>query len=151
TRSGRFAAVTNVRSGDPRRGERSRGELVAGFVAGSDTPARYAAAVAHRSGEYGPFNLLVGDVAAAFAASSLSATAWALEPGIHVFSNGPAQARWPKVRRLESAFTAICAEVENAPSPAAGAASLLSGTVPTPVETRLLDLLADTSQPDDAE
>ena len=38
TRDGRFAAVTNVRAGPPRRGRRSRGALVADFVRGADLP-----------------------------------------------------------------------------------------------------------------
>ena len=39
TRDGRFAAVTNVRAGPPRRGKRSRGALVADFVRGNDSAA----------------------------------------------------------------------------------------------------------------
>jgi uncharacterized protein with NRDE domain len=138
-RDRRFAAVTNVRTGEPRRGVRSRGELVADFVGGSDSAARYAAAVARRRGDYGPFNLLLGDTVGAFAASSLSADAWALEPGVHVFSNGPVQARWPKVRRLEAAFAAASTIVDNAALLADAAASLLSGAIPTPFEMQLLD------------
>jgi uncharacterized protein with NRDE domain len=41
SRTGRFAALTNVREGGARSGGRSRGELVADFLAGEQDPGAY--------------------------------------------------------------------------------------------------------------
>ena len=62
TRHGRFAALTNYR--DPQRqvaGKRTRGDLVAGFLRGTASPADYAAGVTQSGGDYNGFNLLIAD------------------------------------------------------------------------------------------
>jgi len=141
-RSGRFASVTNVRSGAPHRAPRSRGELVAAFVRGAATPSNYAAEVAARSGEYGPFNLIVGDRQSAAAASSTSPRSWALDRGVHVFSNGAPGSEWPKEQRITARFTALLegAEAQRSPSSAPGARV---GDI-EPRDDVLLELLTDT-------
>ena len=126
-RNGRFAAVTNVRTGTPRRGIRSRGDLVADFVRGSTPPDRYAADVAKEREDFGPFNLIVGDWRSAWGASSLTPAPWRFDDGIHGLSNGPAQSHWPKTQRLNDRFAAS-----------------LSGN-----DSDWLDLLGDTSMPRD--
>ncbi len=126
-RNGRFATVTNVRTGMPRSGKRSRGDLVAGFVRGSTPPDRYAADITDARDDFGPFNLIVGDLQSAWGASSLSSSAWRFDDGVHVLSNGPAQSHWPKTQRLSDRFAAS-----------------LSGD-----DGGWLDLLADTSVPRD--
>ena len=103
-RSGRFAAVTNVRSGIPARGLLSRGDLVAGFVRGVETPEHYAHGISARHDEYGPFNLAVGDGEAVWGVSSVKHEPWRLPPGIHVLSNGAPDAHWPKTQRLRTDF-----------------------------------------------
>jgi len=147
-RSGRFAAITNVRSGSPRRGTRSRGELVATFARGSVTPASYARETAADRAEFGPFNFVVGDREAVACASSLRDEAWSLEPGVHVLSNGPPDVPWPKAARLRERFLALYAGVEERKPSDSGTA--FSEAV-EPEEAALLDLLADVSQPPDAE
>jgi uncharacterized protein with NRDE domain len=153
-RNGRFAAVTNVRSGQPRRGPRSRGELVAGFVRGTDTPAYYAAEVARRSGEYGPFNLIVGDRRGAAGASSALPRSWAFGRGVNVLSNGPPGADWPKVRRLRERFEALLQSVEvDNPAHHGAAPSHAADGEPGrwPDDAVLLDLLGDIGTAPDAE
>jgi uncharacterized protein with NRDE domain len=103
-RNGRFAAVTNVRSGIPARGPRSRGDLVAGFVRGTETPQHYAGAISARHEEYGPFNLVIGDGAAVWGVSSAKHEPWRLLAGVHVLSNGAPDVRWPKTQRLRIDF-----------------------------------------------
>jgi uncharacterized protein with NRDE domain len=103
-RNGRFAAVTNVRTGLPQRGARSRGDLVAYFVRGLDSARDYATAIAAQRHEYGPFNLVVGDSESHWGVSSLEAQPWQFAHGIHVLSNGPCDAQWPKVRILRDRF-----------------------------------------------
>jgi uncharacterized protein with NRDE domain len=131
-RSGRFAAVTNVRSGSMQRGARSRGELVGNFVGGAASPQEYAKDVAIRRAQYGPFNLVVGDDETAYAASSLAENAWQLARGIHVLSNSPPGEEWPKARFLRTAF----------------ASCLHEGRLD---DATLLDLLGNSTQPDEAE
>jgi uncharacterized protein with NRDE domain len=131
-RNGRFAAITNVRSGQPRRGIRSRGELVATFASGAATPVSCAAETASHRDEFGPFNFVIGDREAAACASSLRGEAWSLGPGVHVFSNGPPDAAWPKALRLREGFLALSHERESG-------------------DGAMLDLLADVAQPSDDE
>jgi uncharacterized protein with NRDE domain len=144
-RNGRFAAITNVRSGKPRRGPRSRGELVAGFVRGAATPGSYAAETALHREEFGPFNFVVGDHAAVACASSLRGESWPLGPGVHVLSNGPPDADWPKVARLRERFLALVAADPDRESLVAGAPSREADVD----DGALLDLLADDVQPPD--
>ena len=103
-RNGRFAVVTNVRSGIPARGLRSRGDLVADFVRGVDSPERYANALSARRDEYGPFNLVIGDRSAVWGVSSVKHDPWCLSSGIHVISNGAPDVHWPKTERLRAGF-----------------------------------------------
>jgi len=129
TREGRFAAVTNVRTGPPRRGKRSRGALVADFVRGAESASEYAQRISFVRDEFGPFNLVVGDRDGAWGASALSETAWRFGDGVHVLSNGPPSPRWPKAQLLDDAFSnALRAKSD---------------------DEGLLDLLGDVSQPDD--
>ncbi|MGH8122562.1 MAG: NRDE family protein [Rudaea sp.] len=131
-RSGRYAAVTNVRSGSLVSAPRSRGELVGDFVAGKAAPADYVAAVAQRRGDYAPFNLIVGNATAAWFVSSIDGVMRHLARGIHAFSNGSLEDEWPKMRRLRAHFTTMLqsGEIDNA---------------------AWLALLADTEQPQDGE
>lgn len=129
---GRYAAVTNLRNGLPATAPRSRGQLVAGFLRGTQSPAPHLAAVRAEMDAYGPFNLIVGDAHGAWLLSSGSTQIHHLERGIHVVSNGPYGTRWPKTDRLGRAFA------ERAGDPGAHG-------------DRWLTLLADDAQPDDAE
>ncbi len=102
SRSGRFAAITNVR--DPNAGEqqapRSRGELTASFLHGDETPMAYLQGLAKRTTEYQGFNLLVGDgvTLAYLHGDRLEAQEpRALAPGIYGLSNAALDVPWPKV------------------------------------------------------
>lgn len=95
TRGLRFAAVTNVRGAIRTPENRSRGELVSGFLRGSDAPETYVENVAQRKAEYASFHLLAGRIGGDLAI--LSETPEVLQPGIHGFSNAPSGIRWPKV------------------------------------------------------
>ncbi|HPW82765.1 MAG TPA: NRDE family protein, partial [Rhodoferax sp.] len=62
SRSGRLAAITNYRTPVPARDNTpSRGELVAGFLQGSQSAMEYLQALSDRAQDYNPFNLLVFD------------------------------------------------------------------------------------------
>ena len=131
-RNGRFAAVTNVRTGRQTTAPRSRGALVADFVGATIAAEQYAATVAAQREQYGPFNLVVGDREQALFVSSIDGVPRRLESGVHAFSNGSREDEWPKMRRLREGFS-----------------TLLRGA--PPADSALLDLLADTRQPDDVE
>lgn len=98
TRSGRWAALTNVR--DPRErklGAPSRGELVAGFLRGGASAAAYAAGVAAE--RYAGFNLVVGDAAGVWYLSNRAGPPRRLGPGVYGVSNAQLDTPWPKVER----------------------------------------------------
>lgn len=98
TRSGRFAAVTNLRGA--LRKELSRGELVSNFVKGTQTPLEYAKSI--EVDRYSGFHLLVGELNRDLVL--LSGMVQPLGPGIHGLSNAPAGERWPKVDAAEAAM-----------------------------------------------
>lgn len=96
TRSGRFAALTNVRNPSARPGPRSRGHLVRDFLDSDSSPADFIARLRHRASDYSPFNLLLGD------GEQLHYTnhhgEWRqLQPGIYGLSNATLDTPWPKV------------------------------------------------------
>ncbi|EED31867.1 hypothetical protein NOR53_3315 [gamma proteobacterium NOR5-3] len=104
SRSGRIAAITNIR--DPAAGDRSalrsRGELTHNFLAGGASPETYLAEIADRIGDYQGFNLLVGDRQSLWYLHGNAADKTpprALAPGIYALSNAALDVPWPKVRR----------------------------------------------------
>lgn len=114
TRSGRFAAVTNIR--DPSQAElkpRSRGELTRDFLAGAMSPATYCDSLRAHFEEFAGFNLLVGDRENLYYVNNFAGRIEALAPGIYGLSNGQINSDWPKVKlgrarlaqRLENAAT----------------------------------------------
>jgi len=92
---GRFAAVTNIRDPERPLGLRSRGSLVADYLRGSDSAARYAARAVRVGATFGAFNLLLFDGRELHFASNRAA-ATRLDTGLHAFSNAPPGTEWPK-------------------------------------------------------
>lgn len=128
--NGRMAAVTNIRLLNVQRGARSRGDLVREFVAGSACAADYVAGLQRHMADYAPFNLVVADRTEAWCLESPTARAQRLRAGVHLVSNGPLDAPWPKMQRLRTLFEQAIADGAD--------------------DAALLDLLADRWQPDDA-
>jgi len=128
---GRFAAVTNVRSGIPATAPRSRGALVRDFVLGSALPEDHLAQIHAVIDQYGPFNLVVGQAGAAWLLSSTGGEPRRLAPGVHAISNGAPGVVWPKTTRLAQGFAAWSSARAHD-------------------ETAALDLLLDRSHPQDA-
>lgn len=129
---GRFAAVTNLRTGIPANAPQSRGWLVRDFVLGDEPPSAFLTALQKSAGEYGPFNLVVGDRAGVFALGSTDVVVRELGKGAHVISNGAIGVHWPKTERLQRRYEKITRDESQAFD-----------------ESRLLDLLGDESQPPD--
>lgn len=107
SRTGRFAAVTNLRGAMRTNQPRSRGELVTGFVRGAASPREYLDGISTRIADYGGFHLLSGEVGAEL--TQLSESVRTLEPGFHGLSNAPAGITWPKV---ETAIDALRSAME---------------------------------------
>ena len=99
TRTGRFAAVTNLRDA-PRPDAPSRGKLVAQFLLGDATPADYVDGVAARAAQFAGFHLIAGVVGdeIGYVTNAPGAEGGRLYAnGVHGVSNGPPQERWVKV------------------------------------------------------
>lgn len=129
---GRFAAVTNLRSGIPARAPKSRGMLVRDFVIGNQPAAEFGQRVLSDIGQYGGFNLVFGDRSAVWLIDGHSVTLQRLPAGVHVVGNGPFGSAWPKHERLRSSFTR-------------------TANAGWRDDASLLALLADTRKADDAE
>jgi len=102
-RDGRFATVTNYREHARKPpGQRSRGELVADFVAGSTTPAAFVRDIGGT--RYAGFSLLVGDSDELWYVSNRGDGPVRLEPGVYGLSNAVLDTPWPKVVRSREAL-----------------------------------------------
>jgi uncharacterized protein with NRDE domain len=99
TRSGRFAAVTNYREPlQPEvRLERSRGELVTGFLEGDQPALKHADYLRATGGAYRGFNLLVGTRDSLAYVSNRQPDAVEISRGCHGLSNHLLNTDWPKV------------------------------------------------------
>jgi len=107
SRSGRLAAVTNLRDGPSApAAARSRGDLVRDFMAGPLSAEAFARSLDDSAMQYGRFNLLLFDGAdLLLVCNHPRFDARRLEPGLHAVSNGSFDADWPKTRRLRSALS----------------------------------------------
>lgn len=104
---GRFAALTNYRAPSEKRTDaRSRGELVRGFLAGSEQPDAFLHGLRPRQGVYNGFNLLVSDLQSLWWYSNRATTGLPqrLQAGVYGLSNALLDTPWPKVRSRVAAF-----------------------------------------------
>ncbi|MGQ0620521.1 MAG: NRDE family protein [Panacagrimonas sp.] len=106
SRSGRAAAVTNVRGPDLHGVRpRSRGALVADFLASGESAASFSQGLAATAAEYGGFNLLAYDgVHLHYVSNRPGFVSRVVEPGIHALSNAQLDTPWPKVGLARSAM-----------------------------------------------
>ncbi|NLY58443.1 MAG: NRDE family protein [Gammaproteobacteria bacterium] len=100
TRSGRFAALTNIRSPQARPGPLSRGKLVLDYLTGRMSPQAYMQGLSDSLGEYAGFNLLAGSMQELWFLNSDEGQARALEPGVYGLSNASLNSPWPKLQAL---------------------------------------------------
>ncbi|SEJ10385.1 Uncharacterized conserved protein, contains NRDE domain [Cyclobacterium xiamenense] len=109
--SGRFAALTNyrdIRNEIPR--QRSRGELVTGFLTSSEGPKDYLKKVEAIQDEYNGFNLLVADMENLYVLSNYGKGIELVDPGVHAISNALLDSPWPKVTKARSQFQELLAK-----------------------------------------
>jgi uncharacterized protein with NRDE domain len=114
--TGRVAMLTNVRDPQPQPAARSRGELANRWLAGDVSWEALLEGLS--AGDYGGFNLVVGDVAsgawswvsnrhpdAPHAAVAPALFHRALEPGLYGLSNAALDTGWSKTLRLKQALS----------------------------------------------
>ncbi len=106
TRSGRFAALTNVRAPGAQRDGKSRGHLIHNYLTGELDPHTYLQGLQAEADAYADFNLLVGNRDELWHFHSRYAQLLPVPPGIHGLSNASLDSPWPKTRRL-------CADLES--------------------------------------
>jgi uncharacterized protein with NRDE domain len=104
---GRVAAVTNVRLGRHEVATRSRGALVADFIANAASVEAYAQTLMPVAAEFGRFNLLLFDSAepieaGRYVSNHPEALARSLPTGIHALSNADLDTPWPKTLALHA-------------------------------------------------
>jgi uncharacterized protein with NRDE domain len=105
TRTGRFAALTNVR--DPkaiRSSATSRGLIVSDFLTSNAAPAPFLDELKVSGSQYNGFNLIVGDGDGLHYFNSVTVHSEALSPGIYGLSNDRLDTPWPKVTRSKAAL-----------------------------------------------
>jgi uncharacterized protein with NRDE domain len=125
---GRFAALTNIRDPGQLPAFKSRGELVARFLTGNLSIVDYLSEIVPRAGEYGGFNLLLGDGAELWHYNARDTRPQSLAEGIYGLSNAGLNTPWPKLLKARTALS----EVLHDPHPQA-LLTLLSDPQPAPV------------------
>ncbi|WP_374400845.1 NRDE family protein [Niveibacterium sp.] len=99
TRSGRFAALTNIRAPAQQRSDaHSRGQIVTAALQAPQIEA-FLLEIEQTASRYNGFNLLVGDREALWHFNSEQARAERVAPGIHGLSNANLDTPWPKLTR----------------------------------------------------
>lgn len=98
--TGKFTAVTNYRDGiNPSVSKLSRGHLTKEFLTNTESSDLYTQKLKERAGEYGGFNLLLGDKGGLFYLSNSGGGYRNLTPGVYGLSNAHLDTPWPKVRQ----------------------------------------------------
>jgi len=111
---GRFAAVTNFRDGLPKGvAPRSRGELVGGYLTGTQPAYPYLQTVAGRKMEYAGFGVLAGGLDDLWFLSNRGNGVEAVTPGVHGLSNHLLDTPWPKVVDGKRELAALLGQPED--------------------------------------
>jgi uncharacterized protein with NRDE domain len=111
SRSGRFAALTNFRNpNENAEGKRTRGELVADFLKGTDSANEYLRNLSARRQQYPGYNLLAGDQNELYYYSNVGNSLEKINPGFHGVSNHLLNTPWPKVKNGTNGLEKIIEE-----------------------------------------
>ena len=111
-KQGRFAALTNMRNGEPKRLDApSRGALVANYLSSDISTSDYLHQLAAEANQYQGYNLLLGDAENLYWYSNEGESdprnAQPLAPGIYGLSNGLLDAPWPKTVRAKAQLASL--------------------------------------------
>ena len=105
SRSGRFAAVTNLRSATVNAKALSRGSLVTDFLFSAEPAKKWLTTIFPAVKNYMGFNLLLFDGDELILFNSRNGITKILEPGIYAFSNADPDILWPKVRSAKASLS----------------------------------------------
>ncbi|WP_434121943.1 NRDE family protein [Salinicoccus roseus] len=98
TKSGQFAAVTNIRKpGMDGVDKKSRGALVSNYLTGDMPPEQYLQSLEAEKDEYSGFNLLVGNQNDMYYLNNDGISPESVPDGTHGLSNHHLNTPWPKV------------------------------------------------------
>lgn len=137
SRSGRLAAVTNVRGPDAaERKPLSRGQLVADFLRGNESASAFSDRLEHEAQAYGGFNLLVYDgTELRYLTNRPRFLSEDVAPGTHALSNAQLDTPWPKARAAHAAMDRVVARGQNVESEdEAALLEVMAGRTPAPDE-----------------
>tara|TARA_R110001583_G_scaffold2344_3_gene17159 strand:- start:3912 stop:4676 length:765 start_codon:yes stop_codon:yes gene_type:complete len=118
TRTGRFAAITNVRQGfsQTSRQFQSRGRLPLDYLLGDQAPMDYLVALQPQAHLYAGYNLLLGDRQGLYFSSNRNQQApQRLAPGVYGLSNAALNTAWPKVREGAQALQQLILDQKTTP------------------------------------
>ena len=108
TKSGRFAALTNVRDPNAHNPQApSRGVLVKNFLTGEEAPLAYAGRLALSTERFNGFNLVIGTPREVYYHTNQDDAAVKLSPGVYGISNGKLDTPWPKVERGKAELSGL--------------------------------------------
>ena len=99
TRDGRFAALTNYRDPNEARGSYSRGDIVRDFLSSGDAPVDFIETLSNNKGNFGGYNVIVGDGNQLFHYNNVLNEMNEITPGTHSLSNHTLNTPWPKVAK----------------------------------------------------
>lgn len=106
SKEGRIGALTNYRDfNNPREGEKSRGELIPGFLKSSKEPKEALTDILSRGKRYDGFNLIAGTSKKLYYNSNINNSVEEISPGIHGISNAFLDTSWPKVDVARQKFS----------------------------------------------
>lgn len=116
TRSGKFAAVTNIRAPSERRADApTRGALVTDYLRSDLSAAEYIEAIKPDAERFNGFNLLVGDCRQLVWYSNRgdgdARNGKPMASGIYGISNALLDSPWPKVVRTKAQFASLLCQM----------------------------------------
>ncbi|TLS37541.1 NRDE family protein [Pseudalkalibacillus caeni] len=112
TTSGRFSALTNYRKPGEIQKSTSRGDLVSGFLTGTQKISEYIACLEASADNYNGYNIIAGSLDDLWYFSNCSMQSQKVKPGIYGLSNHLLDTPWPKVRKIKSALSDYLASAD---------------------------------------
>ena len=109
TRSGRIAALTNIRKPDSENPQaRSRGELVVRYLLSQSSDSAFTHELTQQANQFNGYNLLFGTWQKLQVFNNHREQVESVSDGVHGLSNASFNAPWPKVSRGVGALTEYC-------------------------------------------
>lgn len=130
TRTGRYAALTNIREPESYRPDApSRGAIVRTYLTGHEAPRAYLERLRAGVGRYNGFNLLAGDLEELYYFNNREGGVHALAPGLYGLSNDRLDTPWPKVENGRQRLATLLHQDDPTPEALLG---LLADEQPAP-------------------